>query len=130
MFPELEKRWHSFDTFISDSHRAITKWMRNDKKSTNQFFHIWHVAGNIAKKMMQTSKEKRFQIIGKWIRAVCNHIYWAATTIKSGFGEIIVDKWSSFIRLIWYVTSDVRYNRRQQISTRLTYYYLLNDMIF
>ena len=112
-FQNLKKDGIRYETFISDRRRVITTWMQNDKESTNYFFHIWHVARNITKKLMQASKEKGFEIIGKWIRAVCNHIYWAATTTKSGFGELIVDKWSSFIRLIWYFTSDVRYNRRQ-----------------
>ena len=97
-FQNLKKDGIRIDTFISDRHRAITKWIRNDQKSTKHFFDIWHVARNITKKMMQAAKEKGFEVIGKWVRAVRNHIYWAATSTTCGFGKLIVAKWSSFIR--------------------------------
>ena len=97
-FHNLNSDGIRIDTFISDRHKGITKWIRTDQKSTEHFFDIWHVARNITKKMMQAAKEKGFEIISKWVKAVRNHIYWAATTTKPGFGELIVAKWSSFIR--------------------------------
>ena len=114
-FQNLKKDGIRIDTFISDRHRVIITWMQNDKESTNYFFHIWHVARNITKKLMQASKEKGFEIIGKWIRAVCNHIYWAATTTKSGYGELYLINghhlYSLFCILhrMYVITEDNRY---------------------
>ena len=50
--------------------------------------------------MKQTAKEKGLEVIGKWVRAVHNHIYWAATSTTCEFGKLIAAKWSSFI---WHV---------------------------
>ena len=59
----LKKDGICIDTFMSDRHRGITKWIWNDQKSTKHFFDIWHIARNITNKMMQAAKEKGFEII-------------------------------------------------------------------
>ena len=83
--------------FISDRHRSIAKWIRENCPSTRQYYDIWHVVKSITKKMLKASKEKGFEIIGLWLRGVRNHIYWCATSTKEGFGDLIVSKWKSFM---------------------------------
>ncbi len=97
-FSSLQNDEIRIDTFISDRHKGIAKWIRTSQTSTAHFFDIWHVLKNITKKMALVAKEKWFQIIGEWIKWVRNHIYWAATTTKSGFGELIAAKYSTFMR--------------------------------
>ena len=97
-FQNLKKDGIRIDTIICDRQRAIAKLIQNDRKSTKPFFDIWHVAQKVTKKMMQAAKEKGFEVSGKWVRAVRNHIYWAATSTTCGFGKLIVAKRSSFIR--------------------------------
>ena len=48
--------------------------------------------------MLKAGKETDCRIIKDWVKGVRNHLYWAATTTKAGFGELIGAKWSSFMR--------------------------------
>ena len=86
------------DTFISDRHKSIAKWIRDCQKDTKHFFDIWHIARSITKKMLKAGREKGFQIITEWIAGVRNHLYWAASTTKAGFEDMIEAKWTSFMR--------------------------------
>ena len=38
------------------------------------------------------------EIIKSWIKSVRQHLFWCATSTKSGFGSLIVAKWMSFLR--------------------------------
>eukprot|EP00794_Sanderia_malayensis_P012394 gene12394-biopygen9879 len=79
-------------------HKGITKWMKESQNLTSHFYDIWHVARTITKKLAKSAKEKHCEILLEWVKAVRNHLYWAATTTKSGFGDLIAAKWTSFMR--------------------------------
>ena len=49
-------------------------------------------------KMRKVEGEKDFQSIREWIAGVRNHLYWAETTRKAGFEDLIEANWTSFIR--------------------------------
>ena len=84
--------------FVSDRHRSIAKWIRENEPNTRHFFAIWHVARSVSKKLLQASKESGCDKIKAWIKAVRGHLYWCATSTKQGFGDLIVAKWTSFLR--------------------------------
>ena len=83
--------------FISDRHRGIAKWIRENRPQIAHYYDIWHVARSITKKMLKAGKQKGFEIIKDWVRGVRNHVYWCATSTKQGFEELIVAKWNSFL---------------------------------
>lgn len=84
--------------FISDRHRGIAKWIRTSCSGTTHYFDIWHVARSITKKLLKASKEKGCEVISSWIKGIRKHLYWCATSTKTGFGVLIVAKWESFLR--------------------------------
>lgn len=84
--------------FISDRHRGIAKWIRESQTDTSHYYDIWHVARSIAKKLLKASKEKGYEVIKDWIKGVRNHLYWCTTSTRQGFQEMILAKWSSFMR--------------------------------
>lgn len=88
----------SIGVFISDRHRGIAKWIRNDEKKTVHFFDIWHVARSICKSMLKLSKESGCDKIKDWMKGMRNHLYWCVTSTKQGFENMILAKWKSFIR--------------------------------
>jgi len=84
--------------FVSDRHRSIAKWIRECCPGTKHFYDIWHIARSITKVLLKASKEKGCEAISPWIKPIRNHLYWCATSTKSGFGALISAKWLSFLR--------------------------------
>lgn len=84
--------------FISDRHRSIAKWIREQQPATKHFFDIWHVAKSVSKKLLQVGKESGCELLVKWQRTIKNHLHWCATSTKLGFGELILAKWKSIVR--------------------------------
>ncbi len=89
--------------FVSDRHKGITKWVRECNPSTTHYFDQWHVAKSVGKKLFAASKKKGREIIGEWIPAVKNHIYWCSTSTTDGFEAMILAKWKS---LLHHVSND------------------------
>ena len=97
-FHFLQSKELSVDTFISDRHKGIAKWIKQTQKSqTSHFFDIWHVARSIHKKLFKASKEKGYENIKYWLKGVRNHLYWCVTSTVLGFEELILAKWKSFM---------------------------------
>ena len=84
--------------FVSDRHRGIAKWIRECQPSVTHFFDQWHVAKELVKKLLAASKVKGCEVIAKWVKAVKNHIFWCSTSTKSGFQDLILEKWKSFMQ--------------------------------
>ena len=57
-FNFLKSMGLSVATFISDRHRGIAKWIRQNQPQTSHYFDIWHVARSINKKLLKASQEK------------------------------------------------------------------------
>jgi len=57
-FTSLHQQNVRVDTFISDRHKGITKWLRECQRETKHFFDIWHIARSITKKMLKVGREK------------------------------------------------------------------------
>lgn len=88
----------SIAIFVSDRHRGIAKWIRENCASTKHYFDIWHIARSITKKLLSASKEKGCEIIKDWMKGIRRHVYWCATSTKDGFEALILAKWTSFMR--------------------------------
>lgn len=85
-------------TFVSDRHRGIAKWIRECQPSVTHFFDQWHIAKGLVKKLLTASKTKGCEVIAQWVKAVKNHIFWCSTSTKSGFQDLILAKWKSFMQ--------------------------------
>lgn len=97
-FAFLKAAQLGISVFISDRHRSIAKWIREQEPATRHFFDIWHVAKSVTKKLLQVGKESGCELLVKWQKAIKNHLHWCATSTKLGFGERILAKWKSIIR--------------------------------
>lgn len=97
-FDYLQRLGLSIAVFVSDRHRGIAKWIRENCVNTKHFFDIWHVASSITKKLLSASKEKGCVVIKDWMKGIRRHLYWCATSTKAAFEEMILAKWNSFMR--------------------------------
>ena len=97
-FAFLKAAGLAFAVFISDRHRSIAKWIREQEPETEHFFDIWHVAKSVTMKLLKVGKESVCELRVKWQKAKKNHLHWCATSTKLGFGELILAKWKSIIR--------------------------------
>lgn len=84
--------------FVSDRHRGIAKWIRENCATTKHYFDIWHIARSVTKKLLVLSKEKGCGIIKDWMKGIRRHIFWCATSTTAGFESLITAKWNSFLR--------------------------------
>lgn len=93
---DLEKRV-DIQMISTDRHVQIKKRMRSE-----QYCHIdhqfdpWHIAKGISKKLTPASKKKGLSVLGQWVPAIINHLYWSLTT-SDGNGEELVERFLSVI---------------------------------
>lgn len=99
-FTFLERAGIEIATFISDRHRGIAKWIKENRPNTTHFFDIWHLAKSIGKKLLKIGKESGCEVIVKWQKSIRNHLHWCAISTKTGFQELIIAKWKSLLRHI------------------------------
>ncbi|XP_060588191.1 uncharacterized protein LOC132743656 [Ruditapes philippinarum] len=78
-----------------DRHVQIQKWIRENLVNVRHTYDVWHVAKSNKKKLTALSKQKDCEIIGKWIKSISNHVYWAAASTPDGDRETILAKWLS-----------------------------------
>ena len=97
-FAFIKQAGLSIRTFISDRHKSIAKWIREQEPSTQHYYDIWHVAKSVTKKLLKAGKESGCEIIIKWQKSIKNHLHWCATSTSPGFGDLIIAKWKSLIR--------------------------------
>jgi solute carrier family 8 (sodium/calcium exchanger) len=105
-FKHLENAGVTIKTFISDRHKGIAKWIREQHKNTTHFYDIWHVAKSVTKNILKISKEAGCEVIQHWMKAIRRHLFWCATSTKAGFGKLIVAKWVSFLRHVSDIHTD------------------------
>ena len=98
-FEQIKQMGLKVSIFISDRHRGIAKWIREDT-DTKHFIDIWHVSKGLTKKIQKASKEKGGEILKDWMKEIRNHLYWCALSTNPGFGKLMVAKWKSLMRHI------------------------------
>ena len=95
--------------FVTDHHKQIAKWLRENAPDIDHHYDIWHLANvsssflynkmlkivlnsfllkiALSKKTDAVSKEKECELAGKWKRSLVNHLYWSAVCTPDGDGE-------------------------------------------
>ena len=94
---EYLSEWLDIKKIVTDRHRQIAKWMRENHSGILHLYDIWHVAKGVGKKLEAAAKLKECQDIRPWIQSIVNHLYWSAISTTPGEGEVIVAKWASVI---------------------------------
>jgi solute carrier family 8 (sodium/calcium exchanger) len=82
---------------VTDRHKQITKWIREEMPDTRHKFDVWHVAKSFRKKVEKVSKQKDCEVIGEWVRSMVNHLYWCIMSTEEGDDECIKEKWLSLL---------------------------------
>ncbi|XP_061891027.1 uncharacterized protein LOC133641150 [Entelurus aequoreus] len=91
---------------VTDRHRQIAKWIRENMPNTRHCYDIWHVAKSIGKKLKAIYKHKDCEDLKPWVQSIINHLYWAAVSTPPGEGELLVAKWKSVERHIQNIHKD------------------------
>ena len=66
----------------TDQHTGIRKMLREDYENMDHQFDVWHLSKSIVKRLTTKAKAKDCQDLAPWIKAVSNHIWWAAQNCK------------------------------------------------
>ncbi|XP_034082366.1 uncharacterized protein LOC117552821 [Gymnodraco acuticeps] len=85
-------------TLVTDRHRQIAKWIRENMPYTKHLYDIWHVAKSVGKKLKAICKLKGCEDLKAWQQSIINHLYWAVVSSTQDNAELIVDKWKSVER--------------------------------
>ncbi|KAI4806305.1 hypothetical protein KUCAC02_017134 [Chaenocephalus aceratus] len=85
-------------TLVTDRHRQIAKWIRENMSYTKHLYDIWHVTKSVGKKLKAICKLKGCEDLKAWQQSIINHLYWAVVSSTQDDAELIVDKWKSVER--------------------------------
>ena len=97
---DLLTDWLDVNTLVTDRHRQIAKYIRENHNSIVHLFDIWHVSKAVSKKLEAAAKLKGCEELRPWIRSIINHLYWSAMSTPPGQGHVIVAKWVSVVNHI------------------------------
>ncbi|ELT87271.1 hypothetical protein CAPTEDRAFT_185718, partial [Capitella teleta] len=68
------------EAVVTDRHKQIAKWLREEKGNVTHYTDIWHCAKGNRKKWEAAAKLKGCTEIGPWIRSATNHLYWCTVS--------------------------------------------------
>ncbi|KAL5016548.1 hypothetical protein ScPMuIL_006137 [Solemya velum] len=85
---------------VTDGHKMIAKWVRENMPETTHNLDVWHVSKGIKKKLLKLSVEKDCTDLQPWIRSLTNHLYWTAATSQGLENEVIMARWGSVLNHI------------------------------
>ncbi|KAI0240741.1 hypothetical protein LSAT2_008479, partial [Lamellibrachia satsuma] len=91
----LERNKVNIGTIVTDRHRSIAKWLRDEKKSIKHYYDIWHIAKGLRKKLDKLALQRDCGIIKEWKKSIINHLYWCAASTPDGDGAVMLAKWNS-----------------------------------
>ncbi|KAK7879222.1 hypothetical protein WMY93_033994, partial [Mugilogobius chulae] len=86
----------NLDYIVTDRHTQVKTFLRG--RNITQYYDVWHMEKGLSKKLDKLSKDKECQLIKKWSAAIKNHMYWAASSSKTGPEKVA--KWTSLINHI------------------------------
>lgn len=99
---------------ITDRHRQISKWIREELPHVTHYYDVWHIAKGICipdavsimtilgikKKLLALGRKKDCEEVNKWIKSIINHLYWCALSGSNDSQDLIRDKWLSLVNHI------------------------------
>ncbi|KAM7300582.1 uncharacterized protein ISCGN_016193 [Ixodes scapularis] len=96
-FSSLESKNVEVDMLVTDRHREVNAYVRDNHPDVLHRFDAWHFAKGIKKKIDSVSGTKAHNVLRKWKRTIIRHLYWCART-SNGDGELVLAKWRSIMR--------------------------------
>lgn len=60
----------NISTFITDRHKGIGKWMREEQKNTLHLYDLWHVCKSLVKDLWKASSERGCEAIKDWTKTI------------------------------------------------------------
>ena len=82
---------------VTDCHRQIAKWLRDNYADIIHLFDIWHVAKAVGKKIDAAAKKRECAILSRWKKAIVHHLFWSVCSTALGSGELVAAKWKSVV---------------------------------
>ncbi|XP_031172133.2 uncharacterized protein LOC116061900 isoform X1 [Sander lucioperca] len=92
----LEASGVTLDCIVTDRHLQIQKYLR--EKGITQYYDVWHIDKGMSKNIDKLAKEKDCEVVKKWQQSIRNHLYWTASSSKTGPEKVA--KWTSVINHI------------------------------
>ena len=83
-------------SLTTDRHKQVRCYMCKEKCKRNHQFDVCHVAKNIIKKVAKLCKQKCFEELKPWIKAIINHFWWSCATCFGNAKEL-KEKWLSIL---------------------------------
>ena len=83
---------------VTDCHRQIEAWLKNNWHTLKHYFDCCHIAKSIKKKLKNLAKKKGFEHVGDWTKSIINHYYWSVMSTEVDNKELIEAIWKSLIR--------------------------------
>ncbi|KAG0445437.1 hypothetical protein HPB47_015133 [Ixodes persulcatus] len=96
-FSSFESKNVKVDMLVTDRHREVNAYVRDNHPDVLHRFDAWHFAKGIKKKIDSVSGTKAHNVLRKWKRTIIRHLYWCART-SNGDGELVLAKWRSIMR--------------------------------
>ncbi|CAN8004466.1 unnamed protein product [Ixodes hexagonus] len=107
----LARAFNSFESknvevgmFVTDRHREVNAYLRDNYPDVLHRFDAWHFAKGMRlfnlyfyKKIDSVSGAKAHNVLRKWKRTIIRHLYWCART-SNGDGQLVLVKWKSIMR--------------------------------
>ena len=83
-------------SLTTDQHKQVCCYMCKEKCKRNHQFDVCHVAKNIIKMVGKLCKQKCFEELKPWIKAIINHFWWSCATCFGNAKEL-KEKWLSIL---------------------------------
>ena len=81
----------------TDRHSQVRKYMLDEEKDKVYQNDVWHVVKGLLKKLRKAAKKKDCALLNKWMRSICNHLWWSSATCGGSY-EILKEKWISILQ--------------------------------
>ncbi|KAK7132709.1 hypothetical protein R3I93_019063 [Phoxinus phoxinus] len=83
----------------TDRDPSIRNLMREEYPNIIHPFDPWHVAKGIKKKLVSASNRRSCKELARWVRSVCNHMWWSCCSSK-GDAMDLHRRWKSILHHI------------------------------
>ncbi|XP_056013504.1 uncharacterized protein LOC130052444 [Ostrea edulis] len=103
-FTSLTDNYIKINTFCSDRHVQIRKYLKDHLPHISHQFDVWHLANSIRKKLVAVAKKRENEELIPWVRSIINHVWYCAAECR-GDPELLIEMWTSILHHIQNVHS-------------------------